>query len=282
MKNLELKAKRNSDNINIEEQYYIETLYQKDTYYHVQNGRLKIREERGKPSYAIYYTRPDQTEEKYCDYTFYPIDDFNLFTKVFGSALKQELVVEKERKLYLYENARIHFDNVKNLGQFIEIEVVIKTEEQEQNAELLMKKLKHLLDIKKEDSISYGYRELLIFNNNNKTLDYYASQNKVYWVVNKDINKDIKSNDIIPCIFVEKIDNELYILQFEESIKFDHYKYTAWRKLIGEIYNIYVDVLLIHDNSLYTLNNENIDFNKLKRSSKIIDKNYLAKIEYKY
>ena len=34
--------------------------------------------------------------------------------------------VRKRREVWLYRNARIHLDTVEGLGQFIEIEVVVK------------------------------------------------------------------------------------------------------------------------------------------------------------
>lgn len=280
MKNLELKIDAKEINIEYISKYYIETLIQKDTYFQTRTGRLKLREEKGKGAYVIYYNRPDVSNEKISDYIFYPIENSELFFQVFGNALKEEIVIEKERKLYIYKDARIHFDTVKNLGNFLEIEVILKKDNE--TAQEIMNELVNILNIKKENSISYGYREMLLFKKNNqKDLEYYSKQNKVFWVVNKDINEFIKANDIVPCIFVEKKDDGLYILQLEENIKFDDYKYTAWRSLLGSEYNIYVDVLLICNNNLYNLQNKIINFSELKRSNVVINKDLLAKIGVK-
>lgn len=124
--------------------------------------------------------------------------------------------------------------------------------------------------------VDVGYRELLL-NTQNKSLDYYRQQNKVFWVINADINNKLKSNQVCPCLFVEKIQDQYKILQFDYSIKFDQYQYTTWRKLIGEIYGIHVDVLLISDDELVTLNGKTVNFNQLGRSEIVIDKKYLAK-----
>jgi hypothetical protein len=119
-----------------------------------------------------------------------------------------------------------------------------------------------------------------------RDLYYYKNINKVYWVVNKDIydcNNNIifKNNDIVPCIYVENDNNILKILKFDYIIEHDKYKYTAWRKFIGTTYNIYVDVLLIsNDNKLYNLKGDKVDFNDLKRSDILINKEYLAKFDY--
>lgn len=176
MKNLELKAKLifdkskispESDDVILSKIVYTDKLIQRDTYYSTATGRLKIREETNimnkTRAYAILYERPDTKEDKYSDYIFYQIDNIELFLKVFGGALKREVVVNKTRELYMYENARIHFDNVDNLGSFVEIEVVIDFNGNEQrDPHIIMKELVKVLDIKDEDRITCGYRELII------------------------------------------------------------------------------------------------------------------------
>jgi hypothetical protein len=245
------------------------------------------------------YERPDTKEDKISDYVFYPIEDIALFLKVFGGALKTEIVVNKTRQLYMYENARIHVDTVDELGKFIEIEVVIdenavKTGTQ-RDPHQIMDELVKAMEIKDEDRITCGYRELLLKARREqavikdittvKDLNYYHNQEKIFWVVNETINSSIKANDIVPCIYVEKKDGgTLAILQLDLDIAKDDYKYTAWRKFIGKEYDIRVDVLLIApdltDSSklqLYTLEGDAIQFNTLSRSDKIIDKEFLAK-----
>jgi hypothetical protein len=64
------------------------------------------------------------------------------------------------------------------------------------------------------------------------------------------------------------------ILQFDPSIKYDTYRYTTWIKLIGLTYNIRVNVLLIANDTLYTLDNKEVDFTTLLRSNIIIDKHF--------
>ena len=39
--------------------------------------------------------------------------------------LKVEAVVEKKRLLYMYDNTRIHLDEVKGLGKFLELETLV-------------------------------------------------------------------------------------------------------------------------------------------------------------
>lgn len=117
-----------------------------------------------------------------------------------------------------------------------------------------------------------------------KNLEYYYNSNKIFWVVNKDINDKIKANDIVPCIYVCKKDDKYEILRFDPNINFNNYKYTSWRKFLGSLYNIYVDVFLIYNDSdeglkLISLRGEEIDFNSLTMSDILISEEHLAKFD---
>ncbi|MGH2588150.1 MAG: class IV adenylate cyclase [Dehalococcoidia bacterium] len=98
-------------------------LVQRDTYFRVADGRLKLRE---MPDHAelIAYNRDERDGAMLSHYTVTPVAD--------PAALRAELaarhgirgVVEKTRGLWLYRNARIHLDHIAGLGSFLEIEVV--------------------------------------------------------------------------------------------------------------------------------------------------------------
>ena len=75
------------------------------------------------------------------------------------------LVVEKERKIYIYKNIRIHIDRVKKLGNFIEFEAVLNDGEQEKDNHLKLEILMKRLDLSKNQLISKAYADLLIENN---------------------------------------------------------------------------------------------------------------------
>lgn len=178
MQNLELKARIQKE-ANTQKYFDMNTkfqiLEQKDTYFKTTKGRLKMREQKDvateiSKAYAISYERPDTEESKLSNYDFYDIGDSKMFIKVFGGALETEIIVEKVRIVYFYQNARIHFDDVKGLGSFVEIEVVINNSEEKENAETLMNYLIKLLDIKDEQRIKVGYRELLAEKNSNLDL----------------------------------------------------------------------------------------------------------------
>lgn len=290
MKNLEVKISIDENKIQqilgFLKEYYVATKIQIDIYYSTKQGRLKLRKEkiRNKENYyqLIYYERPDTNNpsERYSDYLIYPIENATLFKKVFENVLNVELKVKKTRKLYLIENARIHMDRVEDLGNFVEIEIVINNEKEMKNSKNFMENLLNTMGISELEKIDCGYRELML-QSTKKDLNYYINEQKIYWVVNEDVNENIKANSVIQCIFVEKFYNKLLMLQLDKDIKFDNFKYTAWRKFIGTIYNIRVDVLLIYNNELFTLDGELVDFNSLGKSSINIEQKFLAKFDIK-
>lgn len=99
--------------------------HQKDTYYKVATGRLKLRE--GNIENAlIYYEREDSNESKQSDVILYRhVPDEGLkaiLEKVHGV----KIVVHKKRKIYFVNNVKIHLDEVAQLGTFIEVEAIDK------------------------------------------------------------------------------------------------------------------------------------------------------------
>ena len=171
-KNLEIKVKATIDDfwsiINSPiEKYYIATLEQTDTYFLVPDGRLKMREEEGRKPHFIRYFRPDLSSDKTSCYTKYNVGDVDSFDRVFGCLLKREVVVNKIRKLFIYKNARIHLDAIKNLDDpyYIEIEVVINNKEDEEKSNTLMNELltmMKLTDTERNPIISNSYREIVL------------------------------------------------------------------------------------------------------------------------
>ncbi len=104
---------------------FAEQIYQRDVYFNVSDGRLKIRFQEGKPTQLIHYVRPDSDTPRISNYTIEelpnPLAKVAEFQKAYG-ILDQ---VEKWRELYFFRNVRIHLDNVTHLGWFIEFESVI-------------------------------------------------------------------------------------------------------------------------------------------------------------
>ena len=165
MKNLEIKAK--FDNLNQLKKLLTalgakqkETMHQIDTYFNVPQGRLKLRELGKDLAYLIYYERGEKTTERWSNYYTYDVANPKEFKKFYERVLGVKVVVDKKRILYMYQNARIHVDVVKGLGNFMEIEVEVKKGDLQ--AEALMKKLLTHLNIPRTDFIKKSYSDLIL------------------------------------------------------------------------------------------------------------------------
>jgi adenylate cyclase, class 2 len=96
---------------------------QSDTYFNVQEGRLKLRE--GNIENAlIQYHREDLPESKTSKVVLYQHQPDHNLKQALANALGIKVVVEKKRKIYFIGNVKFHFDRVKNLGEFIEVEAI--------------------------------------------------------------------------------------------------------------------------------------------------------------
>src|SRR5437867_1714714 len=102
---------------------------QRDTFFATgRTRRLKLRETDGGPAELIAYRRADLASARSSDYDIYPVADPDRLRDVLMAALGEAGVVEKRRRLYLLEHTRIHLDEVRGLGDFVELETVLDGE----------------------------------------------------------------------------------------------------------------------------------------------------------
>lgn len=92
-----------------------------DTYFKVDTGRLKLREGNIENS-LIYYQRPDTADAKQSDVLLYEHNNSSILKDILTQLHGIKVVVDKVRKIYFIDNVKFHFDTVKNLGTFVEIE----------------------------------------------------------------------------------------------------------------------------------------------------------------
>jgi adenylate cyclase class 2 len=136
--------------------------HQVDTYFNVDNGRLKLRE--GNIENAlIWYNRPNDAGSKQSQVLLYKhLPDENLkaiLTTVHGI----KVVVDKRRRIYYIDNVKFHFDEVQGLGKFIEVEAI------DESGEMGIEKIQQQCDyyagmfkIGKDDFIAVSYSDLLL------------------------------------------------------------------------------------------------------------------------
>ncbi len=167
-KNLELKIKINSDN-GIKKKLkglckFVGVLNQKDVYYKIDAGLLKLRIQNGE-YFLIKYLRDETSQKRWSNYEILEISSNNA-ESFLSSIFEVETIVEKERKLYMYNNTRIHIDTVKNLGLFIELETVIEKITEEEGEKEFSEVVEFLnLDLDKQ--LKTSYRNLLLNNQYN-------------------------------------------------------------------------------------------------------------------
>ncbi len=167
--NIEIKAKIENlekTRINIEKlpSKYIAHYIQKDTYFTVQNGRLKLREIKGCNSgQLIYYNRQNISGPKKSNLQIIEIKEPIMLKKILEEALEIIIIVDKRRELFDYNGIRIHLDQVKNLGNFIELEKPTENRKMSINgSRKLLIVLMERLEIKKNHLIKNSYSDMLL------------------------------------------------------------------------------------------------------------------------
>jgi adenylate cyclase class 2 len=136
--------------------------HQIDTYFNIPAGRLKLRE--GNIENAlIYYERPDIANAKQSAIILYrhqpDISLREILTKVNGI----KVVVDKRRKIYFIGNIKFHFDTVKELGTFIEVEAIDETGQI--STEELQKQCNHYFSffgLEADDYVDKSYSDLIL------------------------------------------------------------------------------------------------------------------------
>jgi predicted adenylyl cyclase CyaB len=100
---------------------------QRDTFYRVPEGWLKLREAEGKPAELISYKRATgERGPRVSDYDVIVVGEGAAAKSLLGRVLPVDKVVEKERTLWIYEHTRVHLDRVKGLGEYLELETVVE------------------------------------------------------------------------------------------------------------------------------------------------------------
>ena len=136
--------------------------HQIDTYFNVNKGRLKMREGNIENS-LIYYERKNDADAKQSDVILYEHNPSaslkNILIKLHGI----KTIVDKRRKIYFIDNVKFHFDTVKGLGSFVEVEA----QDAAENADIEKLKMQcsqyfELFELKQEDYVNVSYSDLLI------------------------------------------------------------------------------------------------------------------------
>jgi predicted adenylyl cyclase CyaB len=98
---------------------------------------------------------------KHSDYQIFKTDNPALLKMILTQAFGVRGVVSKVRHLFIVGETRIHLDKVKGLGDFMELEVVLKTGQSDAEGELIAQDMMQKLGIAEQDLIDSAYMDLL-------------------------------------------------------------------------------------------------------------------------
>jgi predicted adenylyl cyclase CyaB len=164
--NIEIKARlRDFDEIRRRAEQLSHTpvkeIPQEDTFFNAPRGRLKLRVLAEDNGQLIYYTRPDQEGPKRSDYHISLTPDPENLKRVLELAYGIRGVVKKTRFLYMVGQTRVHLDDVEGLGQFIELEVVMREGQSDADGQTIAEGLMAALGIEKSDLLEGAYMDLI-------------------------------------------------------------------------------------------------------------------------
>jgi predicted adenylyl cyclase CyaB len=137
-----------------------EVIRQEDTFYNVPHGRLKLRVFSAERGELIFYERPDTSGPKVSDYSIVPTDSPQALHALLAAALGVRTIVRKTRTLYMAGQTRIHVDEVEGLGDFVELEVVLRPGQSHIEGEGIAAGLMNALEISEIDLVEGAYADL--------------------------------------------------------------------------------------------------------------------------
>lgn len=139
----------------------LEVIPQEDTFFATPKGRLKLRVLAPDRAQLVYYERPNQDGPKRSDYFIFNTNDPENLKTALSLALGIRGVVKKTRYFYMVGQTRVHLDDVEGLGQFMELEVVLRDDQSDGAGQAIANTLMKKLGIEPTDLIEGAYIDLL-------------------------------------------------------------------------------------------------------------------------
>jgi len=134
---------------------------QRDTFFVVARGRLKLRRFDDGTGELIFYERDDVRGPRTSAYSIAPCPDAAAMESVLTRALGVRGIVEKRRELFMAGRTRIHLDAVRGLGHFLELEVVLAHGESAADGEREARDLLDQLGVDGAALVASAYIDLL-------------------------------------------------------------------------------------------------------------------------
>ncbi len=139
----------------------VERIPQEDVFFHAPRGRLKLRVLAPDSGQLVYYTRPDRPGPKRSDYRICATGQPKEMISLLSTALGVKGIVRKTRYLFLAGQTRIHLDEVEGLGAFMELEVMLRPGQPDDEGVAIAESLMRRLGIRPDDLIEGAYLDLM-------------------------------------------------------------------------------------------------------------------------
>jgi predicted adenylyl cyclase CyaB len=165
-KNIEIKARvtdfdRLREAVEALSDTEVEVLDQEDIFFAAPEGRLKLRILGEDSGQLIHYHRADGEGPRPSRYLIAPTDAPGTLRTILGRVLPIEATVLKRRWLYRVGKTRVHLDQVDGLGNFLELEVVLRPGQSESEGTAVAEGLMERLAISPDQLVAEAYIDLL-------------------------------------------------------------------------------------------------------------------------
>ena len=137
-----------------------EILGQEDVFFGAPTGRLKLRILGDRHGELILYHRENAPGPGPSRYHIAPTSDPEALRAILTSVLDVLGVVRKRRRLYRIGQVRVHLDDVEGLGQFVELEVVLRADQSEAEGSRIARHLMDRLGIDEDQLVEGAYIDL--------------------------------------------------------------------------------------------------------------------------
>ncbi|MGA9507810.1 MAG: class IV adenylate cyclase [Candidatus Sulfotelmatobacter sp.] len=138
-----------------------ETIHQEDFFFACDRGRLKLRISAADHGELIRYERSDVADARESRYLIARTPDPQILNEILTATLGRTGMVNKTRVLYLIGQTRVHIDEVQGLGDFLELEVVLRPAQSELEGKNIATALLAEFGIAQNELVAEAYVDLL-------------------------------------------------------------------------------------------------------------------------
>lgn len=139
-----------------------QVIRQEDVFFRCERGRLKLRIFDDCHGELIWYDRPDSQEAKRSDYRISRTEEPGTLRETLTRAYGELVVVRKVRTLYMIGQTRVHLDRVEQLGDFVELEVVLQADQTDEAGQHIASQIMQDLGIESGMLVGGAYADLLM------------------------------------------------------------------------------------------------------------------------